>query len=194
MRRILILVSLLIVCDGAVADTRKGYDAYTGGDFKTAIEEFRNSAQQGDALAMFYLGESYYNGRGVLQDFAEGIKWYRQSGDKGQVEAQETLGGLYFFGKGIAQDFAEAAKWFRKAAEGGDAQSTYLLGYLYEDGKGVPRDAMQAHMWSNLAASQLAGEEAERVAKVRDFIASKLTPDQLAKAQELARNWQPNKK
>ena len=146
MRRILILVSLLIVCDGAVADTRKA----SSGTGSPAI--------------------------------------------KGQVEAQETLGGLYFFGKGIAQDFAEAAKWFRKAAEGGDAQSTYLLGYLYEDGKGVPRDAMQAHMWSNLAASQLAGEEAERVAKVRDFIASKLTPDQLAKAQELARNWQPNKK
>ena len=48
-------------------------------------------------------------------------------------------------------------------------------------------------MWINLAASQLSGEERERVGKVRDLIASKLTPDQLAKAQELARNWQPKK-
>ena len=39
----------------------------------------------------------------------------------------------------------------------------------------------------------LFGEERERVSKVRDFNASKLTPDQLAKAQELARNWQPKK-
>ena len=157
MRRILILVSLLIVCAGAAADTRKGYDAYTSGDFKTAVEEFRKSAQQNDA------------------------------------RAQASLAFLHYSGKGVAQNESEAAKWFRKAAEGGDAQSKYMLGYLYEDGKGVPRDAIQAHMWSNLAASQLAGEEAERVAKVRDFIASKLTPDQLAKAQELARNWQPKK-
>ena len=97
---------------------------------------------QGDALALFYLGESYYNGRGVVQDFAEGIKWYKQSAEKGQVEAQETLGGLYFFGKGNAQ---------------------------------------------------LSGEEGERVGKVRDFIASKLSPDQLAKAQEMARKWKPKK-
>jgi hypothetical protein len=48
-------------------------------------------------------------------------------------------------------------------------------------------------MWSNLAASQLSGEEGERVGKVRDFIASKLSPDQLMKAQEMARNWQPKK-
>jgi TPR repeat protein len=62
MRRILILVSLLVVCAGAgaAADTRKGYKAYTSGNFKAAIEEFRKSALQGDALAMFYLGEGYF--------------------------------------------------------------------------------------------------------------------------------------
>lgn len=60
MRRILILVSLLVVCTGSAADTRKGYDAYTSGNFKVAIEEFLKSARQRDALAMFYLGEGYY--------------------------------------------------------------------------------------------------------------------------------------
>lgn len=110
MQMILILVSLLVICTGAAADTREGYDAYTAGNYKGAVEEFRKSAQQGDALALFYLGESYYKGRGVVQDFAEGIKWYKQSAGKGQVEAQETLGGLYFFGNGVAQDYAEAAK------------------------------------------------------------------------------------
>ena len=74
MRRVLILVSFLVICNAAAADTRKGYDAYTAGNYKAAVEEFRKSAQQGDALGMFYLGESYYNGRGVVQDFAEGIK------------------------------------------------------------------------------------------------------------------------
>lgn len=57
------------------------------------------------------------------------------------------------------------------------------------EGKGAQQDAVMASMWSNLAASQLSGEDGERVGKVRAFIGSKLAPDQLAKAQDLARNW-----
>jgi len=45
MRRILVLASLLVVCGGAAADTRKGYEAYISGDFKTAVQEFRVSAE-----------------------------------------------------------------------------------------------------------------------------------------------------
>jgi len=119
MRHMFILVFLLCVCTGTVADTRKGYEAYTVGNYKNAVEEFRASAQQGDALAMFYLGESYYNGRGVVQDYPEAVTWYKQSAAKGQGEAQETLGTLYFFGKGIKQDYAEAAKWYAMAANQG---------------------------------------------------------------------------
>jgi hypothetical protein len=53
----------------------------------------------------------------------------------------------------------------------------------------MPDDA--SNVWTNLAASQLSGEEGARVGKVRDFIAAKLAPEQLARAQELARNWKP---
>ena len=59
MRMILIFVSLLVICTGAAAGTREALDAYTAGNYKGAVEEFRKSAQQGDALALFYLGESY---------------------------------------------------------------------------------------------------------------------------------------
>ena len=84
-------------------------------------------------------------------------------------------------------------KWYTLAAEKGDARAQSHLGWMLWEGKGVPQDAVNAYMWSNLAASQLSGEEGDRVGKVRDFIASKLPPDQLAKAQELARNFQPKK-
>jgi hypothetical protein len=46
-------------------------------------------------------------------------------------------------------------------------------------------------MWSNLAAAQLSGDERAQVEKVRDFIASKLKPEELAQAQQRARDWQP---
>ncbi len=113
--------------------------------------------------------------------------------EKGSTYAQYLLGYLYEDGKGVAADPAQALKWYGLAAEKGEPRAQSHLGWMLWEGRGVPQDAVQAYMWSNLAASQLSGEEGERVAKVRDFIASKLPPDQLAKAQELARNWQPKK-
>jgi hypothetical protein len=51
----------------------------------------------------------------------------------------------------------------------------------------VPQDIVLAHMWSNLAAAQ--GNEPAR--GNRDLFASRMTPDQLAEAQRLAREWKP---
>jgi TPR repeat protein len=77
------------------------------------------------------------------------------------------------------------------------------LGLMYEIGKGVPQDYVQAHMWFNLAASQsssgvepfpvaTSGIESafhEAAATARDRVAAKLTPEELAEAQRLAREW-----
>ena len=51
--------------------------------------------------------------------------------------------------------------------------------------RGVPPDIVLAHMWWNLAAAQ--GNETAK--KNRDKAASQMTPDQLAEAQRLAREW-----
>jgi TPR repeat protein len=51
------------------------------------------------------------------------------------------------------------------------------------DGDGVPQDYVYAHMWGNIAASN--GNE--NGAKLRDFVAERMTPPQLEKAQDLAR-------
>jgi hypothetical protein len=46
-------------------------------------------------------------------------------------------------------------------------------------------------MWSNLAAAQLSGDERTAAERQREYIASKLSPDQLVKAQQMARDWKP---
>ncbi len=61
---------------------------------------------------------------------------------------------------------------------------------MYAKGRGVPQGYVQAHMWGNLAAAQ--GDEDGR--KVRDTLAEKMTPAQLAAAQRLAREWKPKGK
>jgi S1-C subfamily serine protease len=47
-------------------------------------------------------------------------------------------------------------------------------------------------MWSNLAAARYAqGEKRDLAIQSRDFAAEKMTADQLALAQDMARNWRP---
>ena len=65
---------------------------------------------------------------------------------------------------------------------------------MYHKGQGVPQDFVQAYLWLNLAASRLTASEKDVrqvVQRLRDEVASHLTPADLALAQRLAREWRP---
>ena len=155
----------------------------------TDIKKLIQLANQGDEITQYNLGVRYANGRGVPQDDVQAVKWYRLAADRGFVDAQNNLGVMYYNGRGVPQDYAQAVKWWRLAADRGVAEAQYNLGKMYYFGRGVPQDYAQAHMWFNLAAAQ--GGDAEAT-KNRDLVAEKMTPQQIAQAQELARNWKIN--
>jgi len=159
-------------------------------DYKEAVKWYRKAANQGDAKAQFNLGTMYFNGEGVVQDYKEAVKWYRKAANQGYANAQFNLGTMYYIGEGVVQDPKEAVKWFRKAANQGDAKAQFSLGLRYFNGKGVVQNYIMAHMWWNLAASQ-GDKDAQHN---RDIIEKRMTSEQVAKAQELARNWKPVKK
>ena len=92
---------------------------------------------------------------------------------------------------GACGDLEEFDK-IRCQAEQGIARAQGLLGLMYEYGRGVPQDFVRAHMWFNLAASRLPpGGVRDSAVKDRDRIAARMTPEQIAEAQRLARDWQP---
>jgi uncharacterized protein len=81
-----------------------------------AAKWFRRAADQGDALAQFYLGVMYNEGRGVPQDYAEAAKWYRLAADQGDAQAQYNLGLSYARGEGVTPDPIAAHMWLNLAA------------------------------------------------------------------------------
>ena len=123
----------------------------------------------------------------MLQVYAEAVSWYRIAADQGDADAQYNLGTMYRDGEGVPRDYAEALKWFRKAAVQGDARAQASLGIMYTIGSGVPQDYVLALMWSNLAASQ----ENEGAISLRELVAGRMTPEQIAEADKLAREWKP---
>jgi TPR repeat protein len=113
------------------------------------------------------------------------VRLLRPLAEQGDARAQYYLGTRYFTGAGVPQDNAEALKWFRLSADQENADGQGALGSMYYMGAGVPQDYVLAHMWFNLSAAR--GGSSER----RDSILHQMTPEQIAEAQKLAREWKP---
>ena len=90
----------------------------------------------------------------------------------------------------MTKDDIEALKWFRKAAEQGNANAQMVLGARYLKGDGVVKDYVEACKWLNLSAAQ-GNENAKRL--LNDAENLFMTRDQIAEAQQLAREFKPRK-
>ena len=80
---------------------------------------------------------------------------------------------------------AEALTQWRAAARDGDTRAMLALGLAYVKGLGVPQDFVEAHKWLNLAAGRGNAEAADE----REALAAKMTAEERAEAQRLARAW-----
>jgi TPR repeat protein len=92
-------------------DFQKGLDAVYSGDYATALREWRDLAQQGDASAQYNLGNMYRIGLGVTQEYVEAAKWLRLAAEQGNTYAQLNLGVMYALGQGVAQNYITAHMW-----------------------------------------------------------------------------------
>ena len=191
-RGVLLLAVMILAFAGIAPSTLASFDegttAYKAGNFKLAYEEFLKAAEQGDAEAQFYLGVMYDKGRGVPRDYVDAMQWYRKAAVRGVAEAQYNLALMYDKGQGIKQDYMAAARWYREAADQGLAEAQNNLGLMYDKGQGVPRNYIEAYMWYSLAAAQAD----DKAARNLDLLEKRMTPAQIATAQERARNWRPS--
>jgi TPR repeat protein len=199
-RSILIAVFLALSGAATAGPLEDATAAYQRRDYATAYALMRPLADQGLAAAQYNVGEMYAKGQGVEPNYPEAVKWFRKAADQGVAPAQfnlgllyappSFLGPMYANGQGVTLDYVEALKWFRKAADQGLADAQFLVGVMYVNGQGVAQDYVQAHMWFDLAAAQ--GDP--KALAHRGQVAGMMTPDQIAEAQNLAREWKPTVK
>jgi TPR repeat protein len=170
-----------------------GSDLYEGvpQDYNGAAKWYTKAAEQGYASAQSSLGEMYYNGYGVPQDSNEAIKWCTKAAEQGYPSAQFLLGkiyyGGYYGGKDFPHDYSKAAEWCTKAAEEGYTSAQSLLGEMYYFGRGVPKDYNEAYKWALLA--EMNGDTGNIHQVLKEMLADKITPTQIAEAHKLAREF-----
>lgn len=180
----LLLILVLSVLSGCATN-----GAITEAEDREKFVRLAPLAAQGNAIAQTKIGQMYEDGEGVTQDYKKALKWYRLAAAQWNYLAQTQLGYLYYYGEGVIQDYREAVKWFLLAAEQGFVVAQDMSGVMYTLGRGVPKDYVRAHMWLNLAVSNGSSE----AGKLREMIAKKMTPSQIAKAQEMARECEKKK-
>ena len=187
----LVLLVLLGGCSSPNGPAETTDTATTPNPNATELESLQQRAEQGDGIAQSDLGLLYDIGQGVPQDDVQAVAWYRKAAEQGQWQAQSNLGEMYENGRGVPQDDVQAVAWYRKAAEQGHVRPQHSLASMYANGEGVPQDDVEAHKWYNLAASRtLVPTSQKRYAELRDLTAKRMTPQQIAEAQGLAREWQ----
>jgi hypothetical protein len=164
-------------------------------DLVEAARLYKLAAAQGDADAQCSLGNTdarsgvlhahcclgnlYFRGKGVSQDFVEAARLYKLAADQGYADAQYLLGVVQLFrlaaaqghagaqcnlgfiyasGNSVAQDFVEAARLWRLAVAQGDAGAQCNLAFLYFNGNSVAQDFVEAARLWRLAAAQGAAD------------------------------------
>ena len=115
---------------------------------------WKNSAEQGFAVAQNSLGVDYTTGQSVPIDYEKAVFWYTKAAEQGYASAQNNLGICYKNGQGVPQDYEKAVFWYTKAAEQGYAGAQTNLGLRYAKGQGVPQDYEKAIFWYTKAAEQ----------------------------------------
>ena len=129
---------------------------------------------------------------GDTSEASDYIAELRSKAEQGDADAQFNLGFMYFLGEAIPLDYKEAFRWYRASAVQGNSSAQGSLGAMYRAGLGLPQDYILAHMWYNLAVANSELDQERNIwAKNRDATAKKMTSEQLAEAQRLAREWKP---
>jgi uncharacterized protein len=161
---------------------KEGVDAWSRGDYPTAVSVWRPAAIAGDADAQFNLGQAYKLGRGLPVDLAMAEDWYRKAAQQGHPQAQDNLG-LIMFQNGKRQ---EALPILEKSAVRGEPRAQYIYGTTLFNGELLPKDWVRAYALMTRASAAGLGPASASLAQMDQFIPL----DQRQKGLALARTME----
>ena len=130
-----------------------------------ALGLYARAAEADDTLAMLYLANMYFAGRGTTVEPEKASALYRRAAEAGSASAACHYAYCLEKGIGLEKDPAGALEWYRRAADEGDATAAYNFAVLTENGTGCRTDpALAAQYYEKaytLGDQKAAGKLAE---------------------------------
>ena len=165
----------------AWADNKAGVDAWSRGDYASAVRQWQGDAMRGDADAIFNLAQAYKWGKGVKQDVAKAEELYGRAAALGHLQASDNYG-LFLFQRGQR---LQALPYIRAAADRGDPRAEYLLGLAHYNGENVPRDPIRAYALVSLAQQQGLDQARAALAEMDKYVPMDQRQQAVAMAAEM---------
>jgi len=179
----------IIAVAPAHADVKEGVDAWSRGDYDTAVAQWQIPANKGDPDAMFNMGQAYKLGRGVPRDMAKAEDYYRRAAQKGHVRAADNYGILLF----QTGRQTEALPWLNAAADRGEPRAMYILGIAAYNGDYTPKDVVRAYALMTRSAATGLQQAQSSLAAMNDGIPLEQRQQGVALAEELDRKAAANR-
>jgi TPR repeat protein len=127
-----------------------------GPDYRRAFNSLDAAAQQGDAVAAYYLALMYKNGLGVPANKILAARWMLKSAQQNIPAAMFIVANMYLSGDGLPRDERETRQWIEKAAEMEHPEASQLMAIgLREGSMGFRRNEKLAEMQMREAAHAL---------------------------------------
>jgi hypothetical protein len=95
--------------------TQQAWEAYRNGDYVAAVPTFARLAKLGHPVAEWLMGNVYFAGQGVPQDYRQALIWFEKAADQGYMPAYAPTAKLYEQGKGTPIDLGKAYVWYNVA-------------------------------------------------------------------------------
>ncbi len=192
-----VLIAILASGDAhAQSSIADGIALVQAGRIAAARNLFTKLANAGEPHAMYHLGAMYHSGAGGPQDLEQAVYWYRKASDAGALEAKLALGSLFYKGKGVSKDLSKALRLFSEAANAGLLAAQYNLAMMHTAGLAhtkeynADEDKPRAYKWFTVVLARLPPDnDRTAVQEGIDFRKQDMTPNEIARGQELAREW-----
>lgn len=120
--------------------------------YDLALELYEQADRLKDIDAPWSLGEMYFMGQGVSQDYIKAKKYYKKSIKRGSYRAKNSLGYMYLMGRGAKRNYNKALALFESSSKHGYFTATNNLAFMYQWGYGVVQDYEKARtMYESVA-------------------------------------------
>ena len=173
-------VAMAMASTPARADVKSGVDAWSRGEYKKAVENWRPMAIAGDADAQFNLAQAYKLGRGVPVDLGLAEEWYRKAAVRGHTQAEDAYGLTLF--QNNKRD--EAVRWLERSAGRAEPRAQLVLGTMFFNGDAVKKDWVRAYALVCRAAASGLPQGGQTQGQMDQYIPADIRQKGIALARE----------
>lgn len=102
-------------------------------NLKKSFENYNIAAQNNNASGQFNMGQAYYYGEGVDQDYKLAFDWYQKAANQDYDLAYIQLSRYYEKGLLVPTNISKAIELLEKPAKNGEPTAQYNLAILYKN-------------------------------------------------------------